>query len=84
MNVSIAMKWNIFNVTKRSYSIQRPGSNLPPITILLEEHFTNEKLKIIGSCKNNLQTVNNMPAEVLIDLWNAPYVEKYYLAKSGA
>ena len=84
MNVSVAIKWNIINITKKTFSIQRPGSDLPPITIALEEPLTDEKLKIIGSCTSNLQKVNEMPSEVIIDMWKAPYMEKYYLAKSGA
>ena len=84
MNVYIPMKWIFVNVPKTSYSIHRPSSDLPPITILFEEPLTDKKLKIISLCKSNLQKVNEMPGEVLVDLWKALYVEKYYLAKSGA
>ena len=84
MNRSIGMKWTILHVERRRYSIHRPGSDLPPITILLEEPMTEENLKIIASCKSNLENVNAMPEEVLEDLRRATYIEKYFLAKSGA
>ena len=77
MNVSVAFKWNLLDVTKKSYSVQQPCSDLPPFIIKLEEPLTNEKLKIIGSCKSNLEKVNEMPSKVIVDLWKAPYVEKY-------
>ena len=84
MNRRIAMKWTIVQVERRRYSIHRPGSDLPPFTILLEEPMTEENLKIIASAKSNLEKVNAMPEEVLEDLWRATYIEKYFLAKSGA
>ena len=78
------MRWTILHMERRRYIIHRPGSDLPPITILLEEPMTEENLKIIASCKSNLEKVNAMPEEVLEDLWRATYIEKYFLAKSGA
>ena len=84
MNRKIAMKWTIVQVERKRYSIHRPGSHLPPFTILLEEPMTEENLKIIASAKSNLEKVNAMPEEVLEDLWRATYIEKHFLAKSGA
>ena len=81
MNVSLIMKWKIIDVSRTSYSIDWPGRNLHPITIFLEEPFTEEKLKLIDLCKTNLEKVNKMPAE---GGRAAAYVEKKYKAKRGA
>ena len=70
----ISAKWLIINVSTRSYMAQRKGSDLPPVTIRLEAPLSDQKLKRIAAYKNNLSKINEMPADVLEDLWKASVI----------
>ena len=70
----ISARWLILDIMSSSYVVQSQDKVLPPFTICLEEPMSDEKLKKIAACKDNLSKINEMPADVIVDLWKASVV----------